>query len=1381
MVESHATERSAQADSNLTQTDVDRAKHSTNDAGVPILNIAGVGAVHHPAWVALYALNYAGLETYDAELNLPKNHDKFKASVSWLEENLKRNKDGLWVWLYEFDSTYNDVSIHSPWSSAFAQAVGIQALLASYRIDGNKRALDLAEKAAIPLITSIEKGGLLFRSGVNTWFEEIPTPIKNPSHILNGHMRTLLALKELVDITHDVHLKEYLNSGLDTLYRWLPLYDTGYSLRYDLNPKKTELLFRFANPYGFSNLPLAINKISLVDPKTKEEVAINVGTSEDAAGNKRISGTDWGLAEKIGGRQARRLLSSQLDNNANKVGAPHTYFYLPLPGSIQNNLREEWYELTIEYYDEQPGNIAIQQRTISPGPAFRDMRDGDLHLTGSKQWRKWKVPLRPTDLGYWVGNTYAEKHALYLEAISKWDARFKSWAVVSRGYLNMGSNQGQIRFVDPVDVTLPKQTPMLPIYSLDKNGVLMQSMADESTRLDANGMYDPAGGKGNPVYSPYIIASQLLQGNKTPGAAFSEINRNAIKRKPALNWLLNKRHYRAVKGAAIYTYPFNNAYNDIYTKAPWPSAFGQAYVLEALVYASENKLADSLSSSVESAANAYGVLVGEGGITTKDKAGLNFYEEVPNATHVLNAHLVSIPELARAARVIDSKKIERFSSEGIRTLREKLYLYDTGYWFRYDLNPKKHFLVQLNWLGGSESPLINEVLLENPQTGNAIRINVGEDGDFSGSSRLAGTDWSPIKSIEGQQVRGFANGYLRHKEPVKGGTRHNVYLSLDLPDIAFRDFFDVPVHLLKIKYKDVALGEFGIGLQSINEGSQLTFSPLRGGVWKTTGDQQWKEQTFYLRPQDLGWYKGPDYQIYEVKQLQRIANQTNDWFFYQYAKRHKYFLDKAQSHEPVIYDNKQYKTEAKPYGVSIVSSSPTYIGYDFNNALDDDPYSDYTAGIEGDEQYVIIEFNESENLSSIVFQWENAENFAENVIVRRVDDEGGLSDNLVFRIDSLTSDTSEVRLSGADKIKRFRVDFEGLQGQPRILLRRIRPILNNENKNIGTSFSDSDGYFLSPSDKRNPLSIFGVPVSNSIKELARSISAGATNDHEKVLRFMDYISTFQVGFASDASPDTTIKEQIGSCGTFTGTLLSLAAAAGLKGRYINLYNYPIESGHTVAEIYISGKWRIYDPTYNAFYVSIETGDKLPLGFEDLYMNDFNEKKVRPIIRTYRPGSELFTGVKIFNNAYPAGIIGPEKKMIFPLTLDAGKKDSISESDFGPKYQGAEFIGAASVNIHQIWSLKSLEPGSTYVFELAPKLLVGDLNEQKLFELQVIISGSQSTSEEKRVFDFGDGNIPSWEIEFKAQSPEMKIALTHPYLGPEYHYMPMRKYSLRRKN
>lgn len=1006
------------------QTDVDRAKHLVDDKGVPLLKIAGIGDQRHPAWVAIYALAYAGVETYDPKLAGLENAEKFNACITWLEQNLKQRPNGLWVWEYGFDSTYNDISIKAPWSSAFAQATGIQAFLVAYKKTGSDKYLALANQAAKSLFMPLNQGGFLFKAGDDVWFEEIPLPVDNPGHILNGHMRALLALKELFDASGDTTIANWLKRGTDTLYRWLPRYDTGYWLRYDLNPQKKDLLFRFANPYGFPSHPLAIDKISLRDPVGNKEIVLDVGVQGDAGGATRIAGTHWGQIESLAGKTVRRLAPAALEGKPDEMGAPHSYFYLALPSEWNDNLRDQWYEMVVEYYDDAPANISVQQRSISPGPTFRDMRDGDLHLTGAGQWRKWNVPLRVTDLGYWVGMSYADKHSRYIAKIAESDKRFLNWAGVAHAYQNAIPDKvinGQQVAAQPIG--LPKQTPVQPIFDLDANGVVRQ--------------FDSSASKIG-QYHLFMIADQLLTaGDAIPLNAAMHFKKEQLRRAPALNWLTDSKNYREIDGAAVYEFLFDNAYNDVVTKAPWASAFGQIYVLKAFVHAANNEFSKhpALASNITKAANAFTVPVNRGGIAFRDRNREVWYEEVPNSTHVLNAHLVSVPELSKTARFLKAPPIQVLADEGVQSLRNKLHLFDTGYWLRYDQNPKKELLLQIDWLEGGSSPLIDEVLLQNPKTGRYVRLDVATPGDAEGGSRISGSEWQAEETFDGKTVRGFKNGYLLRASPVSGGTRHNVYLVLQLPVRDYADYFDVPAHKLIIRYKDVGKGRFSIKSQAIHQGNQLTFAPLRGGVWSTAGDQRWKEAVFTIRPQDLGWYKGPDYQVYEVQQLRRIADLTNDWFFSQYAVRQEYFLESQKSGRSVIAEPAHGKAKP-PVRLVLRKGSPTYPGFGFANALDGDPNNDYVAGIEGEVE-ALAEFEfEPASPTELRLTWESPSNFA-RVVKVYAKHASGKGEVLIGEGTTSNGTMTRIPLRPPADIKFIRVRFSQFSGQNRLLLRQL--------------------------------------------------------------------------------------------------------------------------------------------------------------------------------------------------------------------------------------------------------------------------------------------------------------------------------------------------------
>lgn len=1043
------------------QTDVDRAEHLVDSKGVPLLKIAGIGEKHHPAWVAIYALAYAGAEVYDPKLANLRNPEKFDACIAWLEQNLKKQPNGPWLWEYGFDSTYNDISIKAPWSSAFAQATGIQAFVAAYKRTGNDKYLKLANKAAQSLFMPLDKGGFLFQTGNDIWFEEIPQPIDNPSHILNGHMRVLLALKELADASGDTTIASWLKRGTDTLYRWLPRYDTGYWLRYDLNPRKNDLLFRFANPYGFANHPLAVDKITLRDPISKQEVVLDVGKQGDAEGANRIAGIHWGQIETLAGKTVRRLTPATLENKPNEMAAPHSYFYLALPGEWKDNLRDQWYEMTIDYYDDTAANITVQQRAVSPGSTFRDMRDGDLHLAGAGQWRKWIVPVRPTDLGYWVGLSYADKHAKYLNHLTKQFKLLRPWADIARGYSNRESlNVRAYQKTQPARVSLPQQTPMV-LFSLDKaTGLLLQHSASHNTEL-SDGFpvmtFDPI--KGNVLKShvnpglvnPQGVAEQLAKGE----LYFEEANReiyssknypygyrfdtNEVKRRPAYDWLSNPDNQasKKVSGIEFLTWParFGNAYNDIVTEPPWPSAFTQALIVKAL-FSEGVKIDDARAKELgKRGLHAFKVDVSDGGVSSIDSGGGVFFEEVPNNTHVLNAHILSINELSKIGIDFNNNLARALSSNGVNTLRENLYKFDTGYWLRYDQNPKKELLFQIDWLNGDASPLLESIELLNPITASKTSLKLGNVGDFDGSVRISGSDWNSQTVIDSRTVRSFSNGYKLRKKSVKGGARHNVFYVGMLPENNYENYFNVPEHKLVIRYKDVAAGRFAVKIQPIHEGNFLSFITLRGGILNMTGDQQWKEAVIMVRNQDIGWYKGPDYQAYEVEQLRRIAKATSNWFFDQYADRHEYFLKEQRAGRSVIIEPAA-STISVPKLV-IKRETPTYPRHGFVNALDGDPNNNYVAGIEGEKESVVeISLDSAVFPTELRIVWESPQNFAKSVKVYAISDK---PENQVLIGDSQSTNlpVTRIPLRVNTTIQNIRVSFSQFSGQPRLLLRQL--------------------------------------------------------------------------------------------------------------------------------------------------------------------------------------------------------------------------------------------------------------------------------------------------------------------------------------------------------
>ncbi|NPV90657.1 MAG: transglutaminase domain-containing protein [Firmicutes bacterium] len=336
--------------------------------------------------------------------------------------------------------------------------------------------------------------------------------------------------------------------------------------------------------------------------------------------------------------------------------------------------------------------------------------------------------------------------------------------------------------------------------------------------------------------------------------------------------------------------------------------------------------------------------------------------------------------------------------------------------------------------------------------------------------------------------------------------------------------------------------------------------------------------------------------------------------------------------------------------------------------------------------------------------------------------------------------------------------------------------------------SDLEQIYLSADDPNNPLSVFRVPITQEIVYAADEILQGKKDlaPHQKILLFMDFMKDFEVGKASDSKPETTIKERIGACGTFTNLLLALAKTQGIEGRVINLANFPQNTGHAVAELCINGKWSVYDPTYAAYFTNTPNDERTPnvLSFKELRDGKGYEPEVVRVVgnqQRFEKGNPLYfdVGPEIYMKASPAGPIGPEKPFIYPLSLDLKTKPRISQEDINNKNQGSDYIGAAGINNFQEWSLSSLIPGKKYKLVVIPDWIGGEMiNETQYFQATAkILSGGYILDGVAVSWPTGKKQLDPWSINFVAQTDKVQILIEHPYRGPKFHYIMIKGYQL----
>ena len=1380
------------------QTQVETAEYIFRD-GVPILKIKGVGKVEHPAWIASYALAYMGAESY-YDLDVAVSDEYAVNCINWLKKHVKET-NGLKGWAYSFTSTYNNITIKAPWYSAYGQACGIEALVRWYEKAGDQDALVLAQDCAQILLTPIDQGGLLYSRDGDIWFEEIPTKEQEPSHILNGHMRACIALGLLADVAGGETVLDMYQRGVSALRNWLPLYDTGYWLRYDLNPKTTGLLFRFNDPYGRTLPELAIDEIRLTDPLTGKSVSIDVGAAPvdmDPASGAYLAGLDWQMESLSDGHTVRRLISAESESDYGVSSAkPNDYFYLDLPSEWTDNLRTDWFELTVVYKDEAPGNVVVEMRSISPDEEFVALRDGDLLMTGSGQWREWTIPLRTTDLGWPVGSLYAEKHVQYLDALTARSPELSSWATMARAYWNSArvkidttSILRDMQIVEGSSSELPVQSMILPLLSTDENGVVRQHYAAESSgAFQYQDVALPSEGTRG-YYSPYLIAEQalgdswaletfhasgdpadladeypyygqydwLLEGETPsqapPEAAYRWLRENAVVAGDGLVWQMDA----------------DNCYNDLTQKAGWQSAFWQRYVIDAFT-------ADDDAEMVRKAAYAYGVPTDEGGLCTVGRDGTLWFEEVPNDSHILNADIASIVALQHVLERYPDVRVQELYETGLNSLRGNLYRYDTGYWTRYDANPQKNILYALQFDGSDLSPEIDTIWLYDPAGNAATELAIGDEGDAEGASRISGNLWLQERAVDGRMARKVY--------PAKN-LAEEAYFTIALPESGLEDSFDLSSCYFLIRYKDTSVGKLSLLSQSIANGNTLVMQPLRQSGVDCVGDGAWKTAVIELRPQDTGWYMGPDYQAYHNEQLSLIAEKTGDWYFTQTVEKWTEYLDRQNSFDPrqvfvegsnrtVFTDTQEQKALYIPqtsWREEEYSAQPELCEIrllSVSGQLEGQSVKAFLSGqrpqlrLEPGDSF-LVELNGAHQLTEI--ELERGDGGVVTVSCT------GMNPKVYFSLPFYEGGTQTPEENKLCAFLQIKCPQEAAQGVDldKISAFGIPALSEQVLRAVG-----EDTEVMTATDPDNPLLAYRIPIQKSVYGLAERLlkGTGDLTEHQKIMVFMDYISEWYIG-VPQAEDYLALRENIGACGVFSNLLAALAATQGIRARLLTLGNYPINDGHAVCEMYYDGSWHLYDPTYGAYYTTTPRDTATPrvLSFEELSGGAGNSSSVTCVVtsphRITGPNSYSFLGPAIYEAADPKGPVSPDYPLVYPLWLDLAK-GVIKEDEFGAAYQGITFIGAAFSSASQRWTLTGLEAGKTYEFTAAALGVMGE-NSSPFDAVCDLIGGTPDQSLSTHSFDNASPSSMIWKIRFTAQTDSTELLLTHSYYGPEFHYV-----------
>ncbi len=188
--------------------------------------LSGPEETYHPIHIAQFALHLH--ERWFVERDEAACEAFLKQAI-WLRDHQETHAiPGI----YRFNFPWPKYAVRSGWISAMAQGEAISVLLRAHDVERRAGFGDAAARAAEPFRYDIHSGGVVWRNGANAFFEEVA--IANAPHILNGCIFALWGLWELWVTAPQAWQGEVIERCVETIRRWIPLFDTGWWTLYSL-------------------------------------------------------------------------------------------------------------------------------------------------------------------------------------------------------------------------------------------------------------------------------------------------------------------------------------------------------------------------------------------------------------------------------------------------------------------------------------------------------------------------------------------------------------------------------------------------------------------------------------------------------------------------------------------------------------------------------------------------------------------------------------------------------------------------------------------------------------------------------------------------------------------------------------------------------------------------------------------------------------------------------------------------------------------------------------------------------------------------------------------------------------------------------------------
>ncbi len=234
----------------------------------------------------------------------------------------------------------------------------------------------------------------------------------------------------------------------------------------------------------------------------------------------------------------------------------------------------------------------------------------------------------------------------------------------------------------------PKPSEDITPHNLGKYYMTFEDKAEYQGPRDKNGiiLFDYHGDIGtqyNPVaIAQYGLAHYNIYSKTNEGYNFDEAKKHA-------DWLIDNLEENN-QGILVWKHDFDWHYKETLQKG-WYSALSQGAGISLLVRMHEATGEEKYLKAAEDAFESLEIDTDEGGVRYVDNEGNTWLEEyiVSPPTHILNGFIWASWGVWDFYLATGKKRAKNLFEACIKTIKENLHRYDTGYWSLYDLSDQK--------------------------------------------------------------------------------------------------------------------------------------------------------------------------------------------------------------------------------------------------------------------------------------------------------------------------------------------------------------------------------------------------------------------------------------------------------------------------------------------------------------------------------------------------------------------------------------------------------------------------------------------------------------------------------------------------------------------